>query len=152
MDPSPEECARELLDVVPMVMRSIRTEMRLHRISGLSVPQFRAMLYLRRHPETSLIDVANHLGLTPPACSKLMDGLVARYLVVRQNSSHDRRRISLHLSAKGEQSLDSAERATCESLIIQITYFTPAERESLHQSLLLLKEAFADGAGNPEMK
>jgi len=143
MEISPEECAREILDVVPMVMRSIRNEMRSHRVAGLSVPQFRAMLFLRRHPGISLIDVANHLGLTPPSTSKLIDGLVARELVIRQGSSHDRRRIELHLSDKGQQSLDTADRATRDKLVARIDSLTPAERETVQQSLQLLKVAFS---------
>jgi DNA-binding MarR family transcriptional regulator len=140
---SPEECARELLDVVPMVMRSIRAEMRSHRVAGLSVPQFRTMLHLRRHPGISLVDVADHLGLTPPSTSKLIDGLVARDLVVRKSSSQDRRRIALQLSAKGEQSLDVADRATRDNLVAKIQSLSPSEREALIQSLQLLKAAFS---------
>jgi DNA-binding MarR family transcriptional regulator len=140
---SPEECARELLDVVPMIMLSIRAEMRSHRVAGLSVPQFRTMLHLRRHPGISLVDVADHLGLTPPSTSKLIDGLVARDLVVRKSSSQDRRRIALQLSAKGEQSLDVADRATRDNLVAKIQSLSPSEREALIQSLQLLKAAFS---------
>jgi len=143
MGSSPEECARELMDVIPMVMHSIRSEMRSHRVAGLSVPQFRAMFYLRRHPGTPLVNVAEHLGLTPPSTSKLIDGLVARELVLRQGSGHDRRRIALKLSAKGEQSLDVTDRATQDNLLAKIKVLTPAEREGLVQSLRLLKVAFS---------
>jgi hypothetical protein len=38
-----------LLDVLPQVMRAIRAEMRSHRALGLSVPQFRALGFVRRH-------------------------------------------------------------------------------------------------------
>jgi DNA-binding MarR family transcriptional regulator len=143
MGSSPEECARELMDVVPMVMRSIRTEMRSHRVAGLSVPQFRTMLFIRRNPGTSLVNVADHLGLTPPSTSKLIDGLVTRVLVERQGSSQDRRRIALKLSAKGEQSLDVADRATQENLVAKIQSLSPSEREVLVQALQLLKVAFS---------
>jgi len=152
MDSSSTECAGELLDVVPMVMRSIRTEMSRHRITGLSVVQFRTMRFLQHHPETSLIDLTEHLGLTPPSVSKMIDGLVARVLVVRQNSSHDRRRIALRLSPQGEESLDLARRATLESLIAKISSFTLSDCEALCRSLNLLKDAFSDEVIIPEEK
>ena len=38
---SPDDCAREVLEVVPLIMRAIRTDMRSHRTPDLSVPQFR---------------------------------------------------------------------------------------------------------------
>ena len=41
MSASPDQCARYVLETVPQVMRAIRTEMRAHRESGLSVVQFR---------------------------------------------------------------------------------------------------------------
>ncbi|MGA2378038.1 MAG: MarR family transcriptional regulator, partial [Spirochaetia bacterium] len=62
-----DECAREVLDVVPSVMRFIRTEMRSHRALDLTVPQFRSLVIIERAAGTSLTGVAEHLGLTPPS-------------------------------------------------------------------------------------
>ena len=81
---SPDECARQILEIVPMVMRAIRTEIRSHRGSELSVPQFRVLIFLNRHEGASLSDIAEHLGLTLPSTSKMIDGLVARNMVTRQ--------------------------------------------------------------------
>jgi len=147
MNSSPEECAGELLEVVPMLMRSIRAERNRHRISGLSVQQVHTMLFLQRHPDTSLVVVAERMGLTPPSVSKMMDGLVARDLVVRQASSQDRRRIELHLSAQGEQSLEAAQHATLEGLIAKLKSLSTAEREGLGQSLHLLRTTFSEEGG-----
>ncbi len=110
MRPSPEECAREVLDVVPLVMRAIRAEMRSHRTPDLSVPQFRALLFLKRNPGASLSAVSDHLGLTPPSASKLVDGLVARGLVARQVSPTDRRRVMLVVTPPGAAILESRRR------------------------------------------
>ena len=78
-----------------MVMRTIRKEMRSHRESDLSVPQFRVMIYLNRNKGASLSDVADHLGLTLPAMSKMVGGLVDRNLVSRQINTGDRRYVIL---------------------------------------------------------
>lgn len=112
MRPLPEECAREVLDVVPLVMRAIRAEMRSHRTPDLSVPQFRALLYLQRNPGAGLSAVADHLGLTPPSTSKLVDGLVARGLVERRPSPTDRRRVLLMVTPPGAGILQAASEAT----------------------------------------
>ncbi|MGH2504870.1 MAG: MarR family winged helix-turn-helix transcriptional regulator, partial [Ktedonobacterales bacterium] len=64
--------AAALMEVAPLVMREIRTRMRQSRGAGLSVPQFRALGYLRRHPGCSLTEVADHLGLSVPATSRLV--------------------------------------------------------------------------------
>ena len=59
-----EECARELLEVVPLVMRDIRTQMRSERTPDLTVPQFRTMLFIDRNMGASLSEVAEHIGIT----------------------------------------------------------------------------------------
>ena len=73
---SADECGRQILEAVPMVMLAIRTWMRSHRGSDLSVPQFRVLVYLHRHEGSSLSDIAEHVGLTLPSMSKMIDGLV----------------------------------------------------------------------------
>ena len=64
---SADECARQVLEIVPLVMAAIRTEIRTHRGSELSVPQFRVLIFLNRHAGASLSDIAEHLGLTLPS-------------------------------------------------------------------------------------
>ena len=76
MSESPAHTARELMEVVPLVMRTFRAEMRGSRANDLSVPQFRALGFVHRKPGTSLSDVAEHIGLALPSMSKLIDGLV----------------------------------------------------------------------------
>jgi DNA-binding MarR family transcriptional regulator len=41
MDSSSDIVAREILDIVPVIMRVIRAEMRNHRSADLAIPQFR---------------------------------------------------------------------------------------------------------------
>ena len=77
MDTSTEAVARELLDVVPVIMRTIRTEMRSppgERSDRAIVPY---PMFIERHPGVSLQELAGHLGLTSPSVCKIVDGLVA---------------------------------------------------------------------------
>ena len=78
MDRAVESCAREVLDTVPLVMRFIRDQVRRRRTAGLSLPQFRTLIFLNRIKNSSLSAVAEHLGLSLPAMSRLINGLVAR--------------------------------------------------------------------------
>jgi hypothetical protein len=59
---TPDLCAREVMETVPLVMRFIRTEMRSRRAPSLSVPQFRVLTFLSRRPGAPLSSVAEHLG------------------------------------------------------------------------------------------
>ena len=110
MPTSPDMCAQEILEVVPAVMRAIRAEMRRHRTADLSVPQFRALAFINGKADASLSDVAEHIGLTLPSMSKIIEGLVTRKLVTRQTHPTDRRRLMLALTARGQTALQSFAR------------------------------------------
>ena len=75
--------ARQIVDVVPLMMHTICNRLREWQATDINVPQFRALLYLNRNHGFSLSDLADHIGLTPPSMSKLIEGLVARKLVSR---------------------------------------------------------------------
>src|SRR5512137_2718402 len=108
MHTSPDICAQEILEVVPAVMRIIRAEMRRHRTADLSVPQFRTLAFIDRNVAASLSDVAEHIGLTLPSMSKIVDGLVMRKLVTRQTHPTDRRRMTLALTPRGQTALQTS--------------------------------------------
>src|ERR1700685_2433550 len=90
----PDDCASLILDVVPPIARTIRKMMRQHRLAGLSVPQFRALGLLSVSPQASLSCVAESIGSSLPAASRMIDGLVSKKLVGRKECCHDRRQIS----------------------------------------------------------
>ena len=97
----PSQCAALLLDAVPLVMRTIRAEMRSQRGAACSTPVPEA-LFLRRNAGASLSAVAEHVGLMPPSASKMLDGLIARNLASRRESLTDRRRVTLGSDGAGQ--------------------------------------------------
>ncbi len=131
-----------LVDVVPLVMRSMRREMRRAVPVELSVPQFRALTFLNRHSGASLSDLAGHLGLTPPSASKLVDGLVERGLVGRDTPPDDRRRVTLTLTEAGRSDLARAREVTVAHLSRQLQSLSAGERERLVGAMLALQQVF----------
>jgi DNA-binding MarR family transcriptional regulator len=146
MAPSAEECAREMLEVVPMIMRAIRSQMRSHRTPDLSVPQFRSLTFLGHHQGASLSDVAEHIGLTRPSASKLIDGLVARGLVSREGCPVDRRRIRLALTNKGRVTLRTARTAAQADLASRMAALPSSEQATVERAMRTLRALFASGA------
>ena len=128
-----------------MVMRAIRTEIRSHRGSELSVPQFRVLIFLNRHAGASLSDIAEHLGLTLPSTSKMIDGLVARDMVTRQMDSQDRRRVTLVLTAPGRSSMQSASKATESRLAERLVVLPASERRLIIDAMQVLASVFGSG-------
>lgn len=149
MGASPEECAREMLEVVPMIMRAIRSQMRSHRMRDLSVPQFRTLAFLGRYQGASLSDLAEHIGLSRPSASKLIDGLVARGLVSRKGSSVDRRRVRLALTNRGRATLRAARAAAQADLANRMAALPSGEQATVGQAMRTLRSLFAPGAAGP---
>jgi MarR family transcriptional regulator for hemolysin len=104
-------CADRLLEVVPRAMRRIREEMRARAPRGLTVPQLRALLYLRRQPEAGLSAVAGHLGMSAPSASALVERLVRAGQVERETHPDERRRIRLRLTRRGLAHVTTARDA-----------------------------------------
>jgi len=141
-----EECAALLMDVVPLMMRSIRAEMRRHR-AGLSVPQFRTLAFLNGHEGASLSQVAEHLGLMLPSVSKMVDGLVARDLLTREDSRADRRCVALLLTARGRSTLESARKAAQLYLAQMLRELPSSERPAVVRAMEALRPVFAAHRG-----
>jgi MarR family transcriptional regulator for hemolysin len=137
-----DECARQLLDTAPQIMISIRAEMRSHRGHDLSIPQFRTLTFIHRNPEASLSHLAEHLGLTLPSTSKLVDGLVNEKIISRRESREDRRRLTLALTKNGEDILRVALE-TAQNRLKDILYELPADDLSvILRALNLLQPLF----------
>ena len=132
--------AYQVLDVVPLVMRTIRSEFRQRRSADLSVPQFRTLAYTQNNAGTSLSDLACHIGLTLPSMSKMVDGLVDRGLITREGHADDRRRICLKLTEPGKDKLDTANFQTQALIEEKLAGLGPAELETVSQAMMILKD------------
>jgi DNA-binding MarR family transcriptional regulator len=137
---SAQECAAEILETVPALMRFIRAQMRRHRGPELSVPHFRTLLFLSRNGDASLSALAEFLGLSLPATSRLVEGLVRKNFVVRRIPAGNRRLIALALSAGGRRTV-SAARQAAESRLAEVVGPLPAgERAAIGRALRTLRE------------
>jgi len=142
MHSSTNAVARALLDVVPVMMRTIRTEMRSHRSNDLTVPLFRTLMFLGGHPGVSLQELAGHLGLTSPSTCKIVDGLVAQSLIMRQHSNIDRRKITLALTPEGQNVLDESRTSTQARLADLLAPLSAEQCETVFQVLGILQPLF----------
>jgi DNA-binding MarR family transcriptional regulator len=145
-DSSVEVCAAHVLSTVPIVMRFIRAEMRSRRARGVSVPQFRSMTFLRTNEGASLSQVAEHVGLSMPAMSRLVDGLVKRGLLARDSSESDRRKVTLRLTARGQDMIKAARKWTQHRLAGVLENLPKDQRAEITDAMTVLKSAFTQRA------
>lgn len=143
LEVTPETCARQIMELVPPLMRLIRTEMRRQAGGQLSVPQLRVLAYLGRNPGACLADVAAHLGVTNPTASAMVDRLVRRGLVERAQHPDERRRVVLRLTADGVALLERARGLTRDQLAQALATLSQRELRCLDEGLAVLRRAFA---------
>jgi DNA-binding MarR family transcriptional regulator len=125
-------------------MRIIRTNVRSQSGPELSMPQFRALAFLGRNQAAMLGNVATFLGLTLPAASKLVDGLVAARLASREIHAGDRRRVSLALTKTGQRKFAEVVEAARKFLAGKMRHLSADERATVLRAMQLLHGAFAD--------
>ena len=138
--------------MIPLVMRSIRTEMRGHRSPGLSVPQFRALAFTGMNTGSTLGELADHLGLMPPAASAVVEGLVALDLIVRSANTSDRRRICLALTAAGQAKLTATRKAARKCLAKMFAPLAEAECRQIQSAMKKLRGLFLNAPGKRHVK
>ena len=143
MPVSTDAIARELLGVVPSIMRTIKHKWKAGPIGGISNSQFRILMFIQKHPGAALQDVARHLGLTAPTTSTTVDELVNSQLILREPSTEDRRKITLTLTDQGQQTLEEVFEHSRQHLAGYLSPLSPAEIEIVSQALKLLEPLFA---------
>jgi len=139
------ECAREVLDAVPIVMRVIRRELRKYGAREISVPQYRALGFVYRNEGASLSELADHVGLTLSTMSTLVDGLAAQGLVNRREDPEDRRRMTLTLTEFGRNRHEAARDAALISLREMLRQLSPSDRATVTRAMQVLRERFTGG-------
>ncbi|HET7029579.1 MAG TPA: MarR family transcriptional regulator [Candidatus Limnocylindrales bacterium] len=134
---APAETAEQLFSAVSGLSRRLRREMR-QNAGDLTVPQFRALRYVERHPGTGLSPLAIHLGMSRSSASALVDRLERAGLVRRSVDPDERRRIRIELEPSGTAAVRTAVASTHAWLQGELGSFSSAERRRLVDSLELL--------------
>jgi len=143
-----ERCARQILEVVPRAMRLLREEMRREAGAGLSVPQFRVLVFVGRTPGTSLSTVARHVGIADATASVMVSRLVERGLVSRTSDPSERRRVMLKLTELGTTLLEGARAHARLRVASRLDALSGQELAAMASGLTLLDRAL--GAASEE--
>ncbi len=100
----------------------------------LTLPQILSMSRMRQGPQT-VSSLAAELRLTPSAVSRLVDGLVAKRLVVRVEGEADRRCKSLSLTPLGRRTISALDDARERGMAAILSSLDDALRTELESVL-----------------
>jgi DNA-binding MarR family transcriptional regulator len=138
---SPQQLAELLGKFLMQLNRASSPE--LFRMLGeleLSFTQMKALHLLLEAGDVHIKDVAERLGMSLPAMSRALDGLVGRGYVERLESPTDRRARLVRLLPAGRAILTEIQASRLATLEALAASLTEEERAGLHASLLPVVE------------
>ena len=120
--------------------RSMRDFIRFSRESGLSMSQIGALYHIHRRGSSAVSDLGEHLGVTSPAASQMLDRLVGQGLILRTEDPHDRRVKQIVLTEKGHQLLQAGINARQGWLLDLAENLSPGEKAQIAAALEILTD------------
>jgi DNA-binding MarR family transcriptional regulator len=136
-----KKISSELIEVVPTVMRTIRSEMRGVALPELSIAQFRILMRLDREPQSNK-QLAEWVGISTAAMSRTIEVLVVRGYVHRKPAENDRREVVLALTPQGKKKYDTIKEISKMKLVPRLEKRSAADLKKLHEALQILSEVF----------
>ena len=120
--------------------RSMHAFIRHNRESELSLSQVSTLFRLYHHGPGSVNDLADHLGITTPGVSQLLNQLIDSGYIHRSTSTSDRRVKLIALTTQGKSAVEAsmqARHAWIRELALQ---FTASEKNQILPCLELLND------------
>lgn len=125
----PSQVAALFLDIIPMAMKCLRRELRSIPSANLTMPQYRILAQLYLEPANNKA-LAESLGVSLPAASRMVKSLVGRKLVESTQNLLDKREVRLRLTKAGQRKLELVTEALRDGLTHQ---FEQLDARSLDQ-------------------
>jgi DNA-binding MarR family transcriptional regulator len=83
------------------------------------------------HNDTNVKQIAEHLGVTKSAITQLLDPLVTKGFIERQNDPNDRRIVRFNLTIKGNQAIKDINKLKFSGLRSALDNLSDNEIEQL---------------------
>jgi DNA-binding MarR family transcriptional regulator len=113
----------------------------------LSVPEWRVLACLMDVEGLSVGELAAMALMKQPGLTKVLDRMERDELLTRQGAAGDRRRVTIHLTAKGRARVKPVQRAAKAHEAELMRQFTAEQRATIKSALDLLINSRAAGAG-----
>jgi DNA-binding MarR family transcriptional regulator len=135
------ESARELLEIMPLVMRTLASELR--AAGEMPAPAHFALLAMLAERPRSLTELANLRGVSLPTMSNSITALVQHSWVRRTESTEDRRVVLVEVTATGRGALERVTRSAEAHIAEALTALDGTSRRRLQAGLGVLRKVFA---------
>jgi len=139
--PQARETAREILKIVPLVMRTVAAELR--AAGELPAPAHFGLLSMLSERPRMLTELASIQGVSLPTISNSISAMVARGWVRRTAPGTDRRVVTIEVTATGRGALERVARAAEAHLADVLAPLDLPAKRRLQAGLGVLCSVFA---------
>jgi DNA-binding MarR family transcriptional regulator len=116
------------------------------RDSGLTLERWRILDLLAEREGMTMSEIANAVVVTGPTLTRIVDDLATKALVHREVDVHDRRRVLVHLTPRGQRLRRSLRPAVAEAEAEALSALTDDQRSTLSALLTRLTGTAAAGS------
>jgi DNA-binding MarR family transcriptional regulator len=134
------ETARDILQIVPLVMRTVAAELR--AAGEMPAPAHFGLLSILSERSRMLTDLASIQGVSLPTMSNSISAMVDRGWVRRTAPGTDRRVIIIEVTAAGRSALERVAKAAEAHLADVLADLDPGARRRLQGGLGVLRTVF----------
>jgi DNA-binding MarR family transcriptional regulator len=113
------------------------------RGSGLTLERWRILDLLADREGMTMSEIASAVVVTGPTLTRIVDDLATKALVHREVDAHDRRRVLVHLTPRGQRLRRSLRPAVVEAEAGALSALTDDQRSTLSALLTRLTDTSA---------
>lgn len=135
------DTARDILEIIPLVMRTVAAELR--AAGEMPAPAHFALLSILSVRPRMLSDLAALQGVSLPTMSNSITAMVERGWVRREAPDSDRRVVMIDVTPLGRAALERVSRAAEAHLSEILAPLDPVARRRLMGGLAVMRKAFA---------
>jgi DNA-binding MarR family transcriptional regulator len=139
------DAARDILKIVPVVMRTIAAELR--SAGELPAPAHFSLLAMVKTQPRTLTELAVLQGVSLPTMSNSVSSLVQRGWVKRTSPARDRRIVIIEVTNDGLDTLERVSKAAEAHLSERLLSMDDISRRRLQSGLAVLTKTFAAEEG-----
>jgi len=110
------------------------------RDSGLTLERWRILDLLADREGMTMSEIAGAVVVTGPTLTRIVDDLATKALVHREVDTHDRRRVLVHLTPRGQRLRRSLGPAVAEAEAAALSALTDDQRRTLAALLTRLTD------------
>jgi DNA-binding MarR family transcriptional regulator len=134
---------RAVLELYPRIFFACHTRHVRDPVSRRVLSRHQASIldHLDEAEGTSLLGLAQHMGVTPGTMSVAVERLVRRGYVVRVRDTADKRRVNLRLSSRGAAIRSASSVLDPDRVRLVLGHLPPAGRDAALRGLRLLADA-----------